>query len=124
VTALLTGAAVVATIVLLLSAARTGGAATPSDRNSRGPWGIVTRAPSGRRPLNPHERRWQTSLLSGRKNASRWKDLVVELRELERRAGCDLGEAPDEYDGRWIDESIRALERSIRSTEHREGANP
>lgn len=111
--ALLTGAAVIGTIALLLSAGRTGGSATPGDPNPRGPWGIATRTPSRKRTLNPHERRWQTALLSGRRNPSRWKDLVADLQELERRADCDLGPAPDRHDAGWVEAAIDRLERCM-----------
>lgn len=121
-TALLTAGALVATFVLLLSAVRTGTAATASDPNPRGPWGILERTPNRSRSLNPHERRWQTALLSGRKNSSRWKDVVAELTELRRRAGCDGEPAPDRYDVGWIDRTIDELERSVQELpQHNEG---
>lgn len=124
-TGLLVAIAIVATVVLLVSAARAGAMGTAGHPNRRGPWGIAVRTsrPSGN--VNPHERRWQTALLSGRNNDSRWGDLVAEIETLERLCGIDGGpEVPNEHDGRWIDRRIDALEQSIRSSDNKGLPNP
>ena len=113
-TGLLTAAAIFTTLALLLSASRTGAAGTPGDLNPRGSWGIVSLTPRRQRDLNPHERRWQTVLLSGRNNPSRWKDLVAEIETLERLRGITASEpAPDSHDNAWIEAQIRTLEAEI-----------
>lgn len=115
-TALLVAIAIGATVVLLLSAARTGAAGTAGHTNRRGPWGIAVRTSTQNRDLNPHERRWQTALLSGRSNATRWKDVVAEIELLERLRGISSDRvAPSTHDSAWIDQRIDALERSMRS---------
>lgn len=113
-TGLLTAAAIITTLVLLLSASRTGAAGTPGDLNHRGSWGIVDLTLRRRRNLNPHERRWQTVLLSGRDNPSRWKDLVAEIEALQRLRGITATKpAPDSHDNAWIEAQISTLENAI-----------
>lgn len=113
-TGLLTGLATIATIMLLVSAAHTGSRATASDSYSRGSWEIARWTSSRNRPLDAHELRWQTSLLSGKHNESRWRDVVAELAELEKKAaGVDPGDAPDAYNSRWVDDRITQLEAAI-----------
>lgn len=113
-TGLLTAAAVVTAIILLLSATKTGAQATASDANKRGSWGIATWTSTRNRALNPHERRWQTSLLSGRDNSSRWKNLVIEIQALEQLRGVtSVGPAPAKHDRGWVEASIANLEQSV-----------
>ena len=110
-TGLLTAAAIVTTIILLVSASNTGSNATSSDKFSRGTWGIASWTSNRNRPLDPHERRWQTAMLSGRDNDSRWRDLVSEIQTLEYLAGvAGQGPAPGSYDTSWIDSNIADLE--------------
>ena len=113
-TGLLTVVAAIATIALLVSATRAGSQATAGDSQKRGPWGIVNWHSQRTRPLNPHERRWQTSLLSGKVNPSRWDTVVNEIAALEHLRGIDpVGPAPKSHDHQWIEASIANLEASI-----------
>jgi hypothetical protein len=113
-TGLLTVAAVITALILLLSATKTGAQATTSAANQRGSWGIATWTSTRNRALNPHERRWQTSLLSGRDNPSRWKNLVIEIQALEQLSSVvPVGPAPDKHDSGWVEASITNLEQSI-----------
>jgi len=112
---LLTALAVIALIMLLGSASRVGGLATAIDPYQRGRWGIARWTSNRTRPLNPHERRWQTSLLSGRDNDSRWRDLVVELQALERLSGAaPIGEPPESHDAGWVERTIANLEETAK----------
>lgn len=126
-TGLLTLCAVVATIALLVSATTTGAQATAGDPNKRGPWGIANWRPKRNRALNPHERRWQTTLLSGKDNPSRflsgnenptrWTTVVSEIAALEKLRGIEpAGPVPETYNNRWIEASIANLEASIHDT--------
>jgi len=113
-TGLLTAAAIIATIMLVISATRTAANATASDPNKRGPWGICLWTSERSRPLNPHERRWQTALLTGKDNPSRWDSVVVELAALENLADVEpIDAAPTSHDHQWIEASIANLEAHI-----------
>ena len=113
-TGLLTLFAVIATISLLASAAATGAQATGSDPNKRGPWGIASWHAQRSRALNPHERRWQTTLLSGKDNPARWTTAVNEITALERLRDLDpAGPVTEKFNNQWIEASIANLEASI-----------
>lgn len=113
-TGLLVAAAIVAALTLVVSAARTGADATAADLNRRGNWGIVERTPDRSRDLNPHQRRWQTALLSGRTNRSRWKDVAAEIDELGRQCGvAPDASPPSSLDHAWIEERLAVLEQAV-----------
>ena len=113
-TGLLTLFAVLATITLLISATGTAARATASDDNKRGPWGIAQWHSQRNRPLNPHERRWQTTLLSGKDNPARWTTAVNEIAALQDLRGLDpVAPAPNAHNNHWIEASIASLEASI-----------
>ena len=76
---LLTAAAVITLITLLSSGANAAARATASDPHKRGVWGFADWTSVRNRPLNPHQRRWQTALLSSKDNDTRWRDLVAEI---------------------------------------------
>ncbi|MFT4597297.1 MAG: hypothetical protein ACI9TF_001545 [Paracrocinitomix sp.] len=113
-TGLLTVAAVLATITLIVSATRTGAQVTGREPNKRGTWGIAHWDSQRNRSLNPHERRWQTTLLSGKDNSSRWDTVSNEIAALEHLRGIDPpGPAPTSHNHQWIEASIANLEASI-----------
>lgn len=117
VTVLLTAAAVITTLMLLASASNAASRATASDPHKRGSWGIAELTWDRDRALNPHQRRWQTVLISGRDNDSRWSDLVAEIRALEHLANNDgVGPAPSDHDNKWLEASIANLEQSLSQT--------
>jgi hypothetical protein len=107
---LATIAAVIATVMLVISAISSAAQVTAADRESRGPWGIMTRVSLRNRPLDPHERRWQTALLSARTNPSRWRDLRDEIARLERSAGIAPHSAPETFNAGWLEAHLRDLE--------------
>ncbi len=116
-TALLTVAAVVATLSLIVSATRTGAQATAADPNKRGSWGIAKWHNRRDRPLNPHERRWQTSLIAGKDNSTRWNSVADEIAALERVRGIDpAAPRPSSHNHQWIEASIANLEKSMSDT--------
>jgi len=108
--------AVIATLTLLLSAVATGAKATASDDGKRGVWGIIHWTRARHRPLNPHERRWQTALLSAKESDTRWRDLVAGIQALERQRGIDTSDsasedpAPKQHNARWVEAAIVRLE--------------
>ena len=113
-TGLLTAAAIIATLTLLVSATRTGSQVTAADQNKRGTWGIAHWHSQRNRNLNPHERRWQTTLLSGKDNSSRWDTATNEVAALERLRGiAPSGPAPTSHNHQWIEATIAILEASI-----------
>ena len=113
-TGLLTVAAVIATITLIVSATRTTAQVTAADPNKRGPWGIAQWHSQRNRPLNPHERRWQTTLLSGKDNSSRWDLATSEIAALQNLRGIEPATPPpDSHSHQWIEDSIAELEASI-----------
>lgn len=113
-TGLLTAAAIIATISLIVSATRTAANATAGDANKRGPWGICMWSSQRSRPLNPHERRWQTSLLTGKDNPSRWDTVVSEIRALEKLADiAPVSTPPKSHNHQWIEASIANLEANM-----------
>lgn len=113
-TGLLTAAAILATMTLIVSATRTGARVTAGDPNKRGTWGIAHWHSQRNRPLNPHERRWQTTLLSGKDNSSRWDMVTNEIAALEQLRGIDPpNAAPTSHNHQWIEASIANLEASI-----------
>lgn len=113
-TGLLTAAAILATITLIISATRTGSQVTAGDPDKRGPWGIAHWHSQRNRPLNPHERRWQTTLLSGKDNSSRWDTVANEIAALEQLRGIDPpSAAPTSHNHQWVEASIANLEASI-----------
>lgn len=113
-TGLLTAAAIFFVISLLASAAGTIGGATAADPNRRGRWGMVTRTSRRVRPLNPQERRWQTSMIAGKDTDNRWRDLVGEIEALQRQNSISPAEpAPKSYSFRWLDDAVTELEKTI-----------
>lgn len=113
-TGLLTAAAAFLVLSLLASAAGTIGGATARDPNRRGRWGMLTRTSHRVRPLNPQERRWQTSLIAGKDTDNRWRDLVGEIEALRRLSSIDANEpAPESYSSRWLDDAVSELEANI-----------
>ena len=114
-TGLLTAAAVVATILLLASAGQILARANSTDPHRRGGWGIAFWTSNRDRPLNPQERRWQTSLLSGRDNPARWTDVGREIEALEVLAGVEPTKPlPAAYDAGWVSDVIDRLETTMR----------
>jgi|GEM_PF-1167537 len=117
-TGLLTAAAVITTIALLSSSANAMARATASDPHKRGPWGIAHWRRQRNRPLNAHQRRWQTALLSSRDNDARWGTLVDEIQALERLANVDgVRPVPDSHDKDWLDASVANLEKLVPSAQ-------
>lgn len=113
-TGLLTVAAIIATIILLVSATRTGAQVTASDPNKRGAWGIAQWHSQRTRPLNPHERRWQTTLLSGKDNPSRWDTATNEIAALQNLRGIEpKTPPPTSHSHQWIEACIADLEASM-----------
>ena len=116
-TGLLTALAIIATLTLVVSATRTGAQVTAGDPNKRGTWGIANWQSQRNRPLNPHERRWQTTLLSGKDNPSRWNEVVNEIAALEDLRDVDpVTPIPPSHTHQWIEASIANLEASIRDS--------
>jgi len=113
-TGLLAAAAAITLITLLISATSTVSNATPSDAHRRGTWGVLRFTMNRVRPLNSHERRWQTSLLSGKDNESRWRDLVEEIEALEKLSNVSRKEgAPDSFDSAWVETMLSSLEAAM-----------
>lgn len=113
-TGLLTAAAVIATITLVVSATRTAAQVTASDPYKRGSWGIAQWHSQRSRALNPHERRWQTTLIAGKDSASRWNSVVAEIAALEKLRGiAPVSPIPDAYNHEWIEASIARLDASL-----------
>lgn len=113
-TGVLTAAAVIMVLSLMASAAGTLGRASAADPHRRGRWGMLTRTSQRVQPLNPQERRWQTALIAGKDNESRWRDVVVELETLQRLNSISSSQpAPASYDSRWLGRTISELEASI-----------
>ena len=84
---------------------------TATDTMSRGRWGVLDWDFRRTRRLDAHERRWQTSLISGRDQPTRWPDFVAEVAALERAA--DLPADPDPpaaFDADWIADRLNRLE--------------
>lgn len=122
-TGLLTAAAVITTLMLLSSAAHVASRATASDPHKRGPWGIAHWAVERNRPLNPHQRRWQTALISGRDNETRWSDLVAEIQLLEKLSNTPgITPIPSSHSNQWVEASLANLERSV--SEHTRTSHP
>lgn len=113
-TFLLLAASIVALFMLIASAGSTFAKATTSDTDGRGPWGIVYWSRERRRDLDPHERRWQTALLSGKDSNARWGDVVAEIETLEYLSNVTSSpEPPASYDHRWIEDRLANLETII-----------
>ena len=113
---LLTSVAVIAAILLIVSATRALSSATSLFQNRRGTWGIARWTSTRIRPLNPHERRWQTALISAKDNPTRWPDLVTEIDQLHRLAGIAIDDPPDDHDHRWIESRLVTLEALVAET--------
>jgi len=87
---------------------------TPTDTESRGRWGVLKWEWQRTRRLDAHERRWQTALIHGRQQASRWPDVIAEIERLERAAELESDpQPPTDHDARWIDERLTALEQHL-----------
>lgn len=113
-TGLLTAAAALTLITLFVSAVGTISRATPSDPLRRGSWGIVRFTSNRSRPLNLHERRWQTSILAGKDTNSRWRDLVTEIETLEYLGNVTRSTpAPETYNSAWVEEALTRLEAAV-----------
>ena len=122
---LLTAAAVFTTLLLLASAANSAARATASDAHKRGSWGIAHWRSERHRPLNPHQRRWQTALIAGRDNDSRWPDLVAEIQLLEKLSNTTgISPVPAKHDARWVEASLANLEQSVSSLSPPGGSTP
>lgn len=110
-TLLLIAGSVIALFTLLASAESEFSKAMDSDSEHRGPWGIVYRNQARRRDLDPHERRWQTALLSGKDNPARWRTVVSEIETLEYLANVTSSpDPPEAFDRNWIEERLANLE--------------
>jgi len=124
-TGLLTAAAVITTLTLLVSGTNALSRATASDSHKRGPWGIASWAFERNRSLNPHQRRWQTVLISGRDNESRWSDLVAEIQLLEKLSNTPgITPVPSSHSNQWIEASLANLERATSSDSPAGGTTP
>jgi len=112
---LLTAIAVVVSLLLLATASNVTASVTGRDQQRRGTWGIARWTPDRRRPLNPHELRWQTTLMSSTKNDARWGDLVDEIHRLERLSSLPLSvNAPSKPDQKWLEASIARLQATTK----------
>lgn len=108
---LLTVIAVVSTCVLLASGIGLITRVTPTDRSHRGGWGIADWQWDRTRPLDAHERRWQTALLTAKRQDSGWRDLVALVRQLERSAEIPSDpNPPDELNEDWLRAQLERLE--------------
>lgn len=113
-TALLTIAAVIALLSLVMSATGALSKATPPDPQPRGSWGIARYTSIRNAPLSSHERRWQTRLLSGKDSESRWRTLVMEIESLEHLAHVTRDEAaPATFDRAWVADALAGLESAM-----------
>jgi hypothetical protein len=84
---------------------------TATDTMSRGRWGVIDWDFRRNRRLDAHERRWQTSLISGRDQATRWPDFVAEVAALERAADLPVDpDPPTSFDADWIAAQLARLE--------------
>ena len=84
---------------------------TATDTMSRGRWGVLDWDFRRDRRLDAHERRWQTALISGRDQPTRWPDLVAEIATLERAAGVEPdSNPPTTFDAEWIATRLTRLE--------------
>ena len=84
---------------------------TATDTMSRGRWGVLEWDFRRNRRLDAHERRWQTALISGRDQPTRWPDFVSEVTALERAAELDPDpDPPASFDAEWIGARLTRLE--------------
>lgn len=112
---LLTALGAIAACVLLVSAIELIGRVTPTDPSSRGSWGILDWQSVRTRPLDAHERRWQTALLSADRQPERWPDFLEELARLERAAEIPSDpNPPAEFDLEWVRNQINRLDAASR----------
>ena len=103
--------AAVATFGLIGSSMRSIARVTATDTMSRGRWGVLESDFRRTRRLDAHERRWQTALISGRDQPTRWPDVVAEIGALERAAeAASDPDPPAGFDGTWIDQRLTLLE--------------
>lgn len=113
---LLTVLAGVAALTLIVSAVGLITRVTPTDRTSRGPWGIVSWQSTRSRPLDAQERRWQTALIAADRAPDRWNDLVDEIGRLARGAEIQRDpNPPDEFNADWIRNEISRLDAATTS---------
>lgn len=117
---LLIVAAIATTVALVSSSFRSISAATGTDTSSRGPWGVLDWDWKRTRHLDAHERRWETSLISGRKQPARWPELIEAITELERAADVSHDpEPPDSFDAKWVEARLRRLEDHQRALQQK-----
>lgn len=111
---LLVCAAAFGAMALIGSALTSISQVTPTDTESRGRWGVLNWEWQRNRRLDAHERRWQTALIHGRQQPTRWPDLVAEIERLEQAVELAPDpEPPPEHDARWLDERLSALEHHL-----------
>lgn len=117
--------AIIASVVLIVGAFVALGDVSALDQTPLGPWGVMEREPSRRRPLSAQERRWQTAMTRAGSEDVHWTTLVASLDALDAAAGAapsaktpaeaggDRPAQPTELDRRYLDARISHLETHL-----------